>query len=79
MSTILKRVPLAPRQGLTFPGGWRAVARALALAPVRLLILWQKRLHDRAALQSMSEHQRNDIGMGRLDALLEAEKPFWRA
>jgi uncharacterized protein YjiS (DUF1127 family) len=32
------------------------VARRVVLLPVRLLVLWQKRLQDREALQQMTEH-----------------------
>ncbi|MGD1879508.1 MAG: DUF1127 domain-containing protein [Kiloniellaceae bacterium] len=53
------------------------MARAV-LGLAEILVLWQKRLRDRDALQSMTAGQLMDIGITREDALREAEKPFWR-
>lgn len=79
MSTILKSAPLAPRQGLALPGDWRAVVRRAVLAPFQLLIAWQRRIQDRQTLRLMTEAQLKDIGIDSIEALREAEKPFWRA
>jgi uncharacterized protein YjiS (DUF1127 family) len=79
MSTMLKTAPLGPaRQALGSPSHWQETARRIVLLPLRLLILWQNRLRDRAVLQQMTEVQLKDIGISRADALGEAEKPFWR-
>jgi uncharacterized protein YjiS (DUF1127 family) len=40
---------------------------------------WQKRGHERAELARMSERDLHDIGLSRLDAINEIDKPFWRA
>jgi uncharacterized protein YjiS (DUF1127 family) len=79
MSTMLKTAPLAPREGLALPGDWRAVIGRAALAPFHLLIVWQRRIQDREALQTMTDYQLKDIGIDSVEALREAEKPFWRA
>ena len=80
---ITPAAPLSPLSGRA-PGGWKAggradnlVARAV-LGLAEILVLWQKRLRDRDALQSMTAGQLTDIGITREDALREAEKPFWR-
>lgn len=79
MSTIIKSAPLAPQEDLALPGDWRAVVRRAARVPFRLLIAWQRRIQDREALRLMTEAQLKDIGIGNIEALQEAEKPFWRA
>ncbi|MGF1628517.1 MAG: DUF1127 domain-containing protein [Kiloniellaceae bacterium] len=63
------------------PGGWTAgrgglVWRVFA-ALAHVLVVWQKRIRDREALQSMTAAQLMDIGIAREDALREVEKPFW--
>jgi uncharacterized protein YjiS (DUF1127 family) len=80
MVTMQRAGGLAPRR--PFPFGRRRsgpveLARSAARGLAALLILWQKRLRDRDALQRMTEAQLNDIGLRREDALREAEKPFW--
>lgn len=39
---------------------------------------WRRRARDRYALLAMSERDLRDIGLTRLEAAREAEKPFWR-
>lgn len=39
---------------------------------------WSERASQRRALASVSDHVLHDIGMSRLDAEYESEKPFWR-
>ena len=58
---------------------WRAkqpihpVAGAFAL-----LARWIERARQRQALASLSDHELRDIGITRVDAAREADKPFWR-
>lgn len=78
---LLPPAPLAERT----PGGWTAkgaggrggVARRVFAALAAVLVVWQKRIGDREALQAMTAAQLMDIGITREDALREAEKPFW--
>jgi uncharacterized protein YjiS (DUF1127 family) len=42
------------------------------------LLVWQERATDRHRLALMGEHERKDIGITRLDAEGEINKPFWR-
>ncbi len=69
-------VPL-PRRG----GASTAVARARALWRHwhGRLLLWQRRAATRRTMLLMSDHILKDVGLSRLDALREAEKPFWRS
>jgi uncharacterized protein YjiS (DUF1127 family) len=46
---------------------------------VRLIALWHRRAQERRALAMMDERDLRDIGISRLDALREANKPAWRA
>jgi uncharacterized protein YjiS (DUF1127 family) len=47
-------------------------------AASRLLIQWQRRLHDRDYLQRLPDYLLRDIGLDAVDAQDEAGKPFWR-
>ena len=64
-----RHVPSRPVTGL---GG--LVARA-----VGLVLLWQERARGRKELQHLDNHMLKDIGLNRIDALREAEKPFWKS
>ena len=57
-----------PRQEPTHP-----VAAAWVL-----LAKWIERTRQRDALAGLDSHQLRDIGITRLDAARECEKPFWR-
>jgi len=39
---------------------------------------WNDRAEQRRALAAISDHVLHDIGVSRLDAESESEKPFWR-
>jgi uncharacterized protein YjiS (DUF1127 family) len=54
-----------------------AVRRAVA-ASVGLLLTWQQRAHERHTLAAMDEHMMRDLGLSRVDILVELDKPFWR-
>jgi len=43
-----------------------------------LLARWIERKRQRNALAGLDDHQLRDIGITRLDAARECEKPFWR-
>jgi len=58
---------------------WLRAGRALVLRPTRPLGVWRQRAWERRELARMSERELGDIGVSRLDALLEINKPFWRA
>jgi uncharacterized protein YjiS (DUF1127 family) len=49
------------------------LARAVAVGPV-----WLDRSRQRRQLAQLSDHMLRDIGLTRVDAWAEAEKPFWR-
>jgi uncharacterized protein YjiS (DUF1127 family) len=70
-----------PNRADRAPGGWTADRGGLAwrvfVALADVLVVWQKRIRDREALQNMTAAQLTDIGITREDALREAEKPFW--
>jgi len=60
-----------PVRAVTGLGG--LVARA-----VGFFLLWQERARGRRELQQLNDHMLKDIGLNRIDALREAEKPFWK-
>ena len=43
----------------------------------RLIVLWSTRLHERRALAEMDDRMLRDIGIDRLQAQREADRPFW--
>ncbi|MBI1774628.1 MAG: DUF1127 domain-containing protein [Proteobacteria bacterium] len=43
------------------------------------LLVWQARANSRHHLSMMGERELSDIGISRLDAGREIDKPFWRA
>jgi uncharacterized protein YjiS (DUF1127 family) len=43
-----------------------------------LFARWIERTRQRNALARLDDHQLRDIGITRLDAVRECEKPFWR-
>lgn len=40
---------------------------------------WRERSRSRRDLMRLNEHQLQDIGLSRVDAEAEWQKPFWRA
>jgi uncharacterized protein YjiS (DUF1127 family) len=42
-----------------------------------LILLWINRYRQRKLLSSLEEHALKDIGISRVDALKESNKPFW--
>jgi uncharacterized protein YjiS (DUF1127 family) len=45
---------------------------------VALLIEWGRRERERDALAALTPRELRDIGITRVDAAREFEKPFWR-
>ncbi len=69
-------------------GGLKASTRSLPSLPspasvlVRLasvIVAWERRARERRALAEMPEYMLKDLGISRVDARREAEKPFWRS
>lgn len=60
--------------------GPRALGRmaAVVIAAVATLALWRQRARQRRALAQLDDRTLRDIGITRLDAARECEKPFWR-
>ena len=58
---------------------WRAKRHIHPVAAAWLLVSsWVERTRQRNALTAFDDHQLRDIGITRLDAARECEKPFWR-
>ena len=59
---------------------WRAQRKPVhpVAAAWLLLVRWIERTRQRKALAGLDDHQLRDIGITRLDAMRECEKPFWR-
>lgn len=69
-------------------GGLKAPTRSLPAfpSPANLLlsladtiVAWERRARERRALAEMPERMLKDLGISRVDARREAEKPFWRS
>ena len=59
-------------------GGPRASLSNLAVRLFDAIGDWADRSEQRRALAAASDHVLHDIGVSRLDAEGESEKPFWR-
>ncbi|MBX6320526.1 MAG: DUF1127 domain-containing protein [Rhodospirillaceae bacterium] len=46
---------------------------------VERLFVWQRRIADRRALESLDDRMLRDIGLSRADVFVESRKPFWRS
>jgi uncharacterized protein YjiS (DUF1127 family) len=62
----------APRRGATGLGG-------LAARAIGLFLSWQERARGRKELGQLDDRMLKDIGLNRIDALRETDKPFWRS
>lgn len=58
--------------------GFDGVPAPLA-AILRLLTAWERRIRERDNLAQMDQRFLKDIGVSRMDAVAEIEKPFWHA
>lgn len=47
---------------------------AAGVRGVEILLLWQRRASQRAAISAVS-----DVGLSRFEVVWESRKPFWRA
>ena len=48
------------------------------LAGLTLIAGWIERAGQRRSLAALDDHTLRDIGITRVEAMREAEKPFWR-
>lgn len=55
------------------------LAGGLAVRILRLLVAWQMRANERAALANLDDAALKDMGLSRADISAEACKPFWRS
>ena len=61
--------------------GWRLARRTSNhrfAAARNVIATWIERARQRQALAGLDNRQLRDIGITRLDAARECEKPFWR-
>jgi uncharacterized protein YjiS (DUF1127 family) len=75
-TTVAPRRPLAPA-----PSG-RGFYRSTSLRlreGLDTLRVWRERARGRQQLRTFDDHLLRDIGLTRLQAEAEANKPFWRA
>ena len=56
---------------------FRRILRMFVTA-VDTLLLWQERNRQRHRLAELDERMLHDIGITRAQALIEANKPFWK-
>lgn len=60
----------------------RPLGTILAGLPRRLLealLLWQERQSQRRSLMALDDRMLKDLGISRIDAQREFDKPFWQA
>ena len=71
---------LAPRPHTEawLPQGWRTLGAAFEDA-VDVILTWRERTQTRRQLMLLDDRLLRDIGINRVQAQSEAEKPFWRA
>ena len=70
------------RPGLRWHSVGNPLGRALLwllFAAGRPLVVWQKRLRDRASLERLPDYLLRDIGLDADEIRYEVSKPFWRA
>lgn len=73
-------VPLTPPNRRRPPGLHPGAGICAALARAADMVLtWQERASQRAALASLDERMLKDIGLTRADAAKEVRRPFWQA
>ena len=69
-------------------GGLKASTRSLPSLPspagvlarlVGTVVAWEHRARERRTLAEMPDRLLKDLGISRVDARRESEKPFWRS
>ena len=53
-------------------------SRGILARICRTVAVWQKRAQQRQRLRDLDEATLRDLGISRIDALIEGGKPFWR-
>jgi uncharacterized protein YjiS (DUF1127 family) len=53
-------------------------ATGLVGRAIGTLLRWQERTRGRKELEQLDDRMLKDIGLNRIDALREADKPFWK-
>ena len=61
---------------VTIPNGR---ATGFSWKVLNMLYIWQQRARERHHLHQLSDHLLKDINLSRIDALAQANKPFWLA
>jgi uncharacterized protein YjiS (DUF1127 family) len=69
---------LSARKARGSAGGFSNRTLALVVWALDCILLWQERARSRHQLARLDARMLKDIGLSRLDALREADKPFWR-
>ena len=73
---------LIQRDGTLRAGSHRQRSHSTTRAWISIIdtiVSWRERVRQRRALASLPDHMLKDIGISRVDAWREAEKPFWQA
>jgi uncharacterized protein YjiS (DUF1127 family) len=76
MSTDLRLVvPERPQLGRR--GSWARQLARRADRVITTLLRWHELARQRRALLRLDDYMLKDIGLSRVDALREADRPFW--
>jgi uncharacterized protein YjiS (DUF1127 family) len=78
-STLATRMPARPRAVAPRKGDLYGSARLGLRHGLDTLRRWRQRARGRKQLRRFDDHLLRDIGITRLQAEAEADKPFWRA
>lgn len=70
---------IAGTHGAASGRGFFGTLAHFATTAIQTLARWQHRREQRRHLVSLDDRMLQDIGVSRVEAELEADKPFWRA
>lgn len=59
--------------------GLGATAYSRFAKAIGVVVVWRNRARERHALRRLNDHYLRDIGLTRHEAMIECDKPFWRA
>jgi uncharacterized protein YjiS (DUF1127 family) len=78
-SIVAMASPVIPGTAAWQGRGARGPTRSLWRRLMDTVRLWRQRAEGRQQLRTFDDHLLRDIGITRLQAEAEADKPFWRA
>jgi len=62
-----------------FASGLLSAFTGVFTGPLRTVTEWQRRARERDHMRHLDDRLLRDMGLRRIDAMTEANKPFWEA